>query len=806
MVASSLLTESEKANAAKRISHWLDIESNQKSAQSLREFIEEYFPGCESLYISLREGDVMENTELGDKKIPRFVVDIVGIELFEGKHGKKIRKMLLEGVYAKDYELLRRFWNETGDRNWDAEYARIIMNRLVGKKWIPGGGWTRQFVRVLGFSVKFSGIASPQKPENMESVEKRVHLNPLENFQENIKSQILEVLKKNNSSENRCILWLPTGAGKTRTAAEAMIAWWKTRPSSARWIVWIAHTEELCEQALQCFRQLWEESGDEGTTLNIHRVWGGRGMPDPNDEGIIVAGIDQLYSMIPKKGGEELEDEVGRIREDVGLVIVDEAHRSFAPSYTRVLGSLGLTRYPDNSSQVPFVGLTATPFRTSEDETRSLLRKFCDNILWPNPAFAPGDSFSDKWRDWGFVIDRLTEEKVLSRPQFHYLETSSKFEMDERETRFLEEKNLLPPKLLERVGSNTKRNLEVFRSIKEWADRGRIILFFGANLNQAVMMSKFLNENGIKSAVITGETRYGTRQRYVRMFRENRIQVLCNYQVLTTGFDAPKIDTIIIARPTGSRSLYEQMIGRGLRGTKFGGTDECDIVTVIDNILNHERRRIKLGYEEYAESAKAITDSELKKIHDITDRFSPTGNARCVEPSIPRPGAVFTEKQLHEKFMVPTSGGIRFTNRHNTVLLIDSNAGTYENLADKGAGTVVYTGTGQGDQGFASGIGKFNARVRDSANYTVLYFHKPERNRIVFKYPVRFESFYYESEKNQLGRQMRVIKFRLRIILAQCPSCNKIASTGEEIDEMFGFRRSNGKRIRQSWCRECRGP
>ena len=127
-------------------------------------------------------------------------------------------------------------------------------------------------------------------------------------------------------------------------------------------------------------------------------------------------------------------------------------------------------------------------------------------------------------------------------------------------------------------------------------------------------------------------------------------------------------------------------------------------------------------------------------------------------------------------------------------------------LLTTGAGTVVYTGTGQGDQGFASGIGKFNARVRDSANYTVLYFHKPERNRIVFKYPVRFESFYYESEKNQLGRQMRVIKFRLRIILAQCPSCNEIASTNEEIDEMFGFRRSNGKRIRQSWCRECRGP
>ena len=151
------------------------------------------------------------------------------------------------------------------------------------------------------------------------------------------------------------------------------------------------------------------------------------------------------------------------------------------------------------------------------------------------------------------------------------------------------------------MGGDIARNLEVFSAIKRRANRGGTILFFGASLNQAVMMSKVLNENGICSAVITGETRPGARLTYVEMFRDSRIQVLCNYQVLTTGFDAPRVDTVVIARPTGSRGLYEQMMGRGLRGEKFGGTKHCEIITVRDNISRYETERIKLGYDEYEE-------------------------------------------------------------------------------------------------------------------------------------------------------------------------------------------------------------
>jgi superfamily II DNA or RNA helicase len=55
-------------------------------------------------------------------------------------------------------------------------------------------------------------------------------------------------------------------------------------------------------------------------------------------------------------------------------------------------------------------------------------------------------------------------------------------------------------------------------------------------------------------------------------------------EVLTTGFDAPKIDTLVMCRPTLSAILYEQMVGRGLRGPMMGGTETCEIVDFTDNL------------------------------------------------------------------------------------------------------------------------------------------------------------------------------------------------------------------------------
>ncbi len=81
-----------------------------------------------------------------------------------------------------------------------------------------------------------------------------------------------------------------------------------------------------------------------------------------------------------------------------------------------------------------------------------------------------------------------------------------------------------------------------------------------------------------------GSTRPAMRRSLIERFRRGELSVLCNYGVLTTGFDAPKVRCVVVARPTASPILYEQMVGRGMRGPEFGGTERCLVIDVNDNI------------------------------------------------------------------------------------------------------------------------------------------------------------------------------------------------------------------------------
>jgi DNA repair protein RadD len=96
--------------------------------------------------------------------------------------------------------------------------------------------------------------------------------------------------------------------------------------------------------------------------------------------------------------------------------------------------------------------------------------------------------------------------------------------------------------------------------------------------------------------VVSGATRDVTRRRVIGEFKNQSLRVLCNCEVLTTGFDAPRVTHVVIGRPTVSRVLYEQIVGRGLRGPKFGGTETCTIIDCHDEISG---TRPTLGYESF---------------------------------------------------------------------------------------------------------------------------------------------------------------------------------------------------------------
>lgn len=89
---------------------------------------------------------------------------------------------------------------------------------------------------------------------------------------------------------------------------------------------------------------------------------------------------------------------------------------------------------------------------------------------------------------------------------------------------------------------------------------------------------------GIPAAAVSRTTPTSSRRYFLERFQRGEIRVLCNHSVLTTGFDAPKTDMVLIARQVFSPVRYMQIVGRGMRGEKNGGTSSCRLVTVVDNL------------------------------------------------------------------------------------------------------------------------------------------------------------------------------------------------------------------------------
>src|SRR5262249_31710062 len=142
-------------------------------------------------------------------------------------------------------------------------------------RWIPGKGTALQFVRAACFPREFMGIPADDAPADFEYLEGRLDLKPLEHFQLEVQAKLARVLQ---TPGGRAIVTLPTGGGKTRVAVDSVrdylsARWHEGASQTGRAVLWLAHTEELCEQAYLCFRQVWQASHAVCPLLLI-RFWG----------------------------------------------------------------------------------------------------------------------------------------------------------------------------------------------------------------------------------------------------------------------------------------------------------------------------------------------------------------------------------------------------------------------------------------------------------------------------------------------------------------------------------------------------
>ncbi|TYB96301.1 DEAD/DEAH box helicase [Micromonospora sp. WP24] len=481
----------------------------------------------------------------------------------------RIPQPVLEAVAASEGPLDDRTVAELALDVFGSAVLREYRNDLdrlsldVPEQW-AGGHRARRLVTDLGFPLTFAGERQPAL-EATVVVDGPAVFPPLHEYQEIMVRRIRSVVE--SRPPLRGMLCLPTGAGKTRTAVQALIESMRDEElQRSRPILWIAQSEELCEQAVHSWQSAWRSLGG-AARLTISRLWSGN-TADPTTDGfhLVVATDAKLAVSIGSPDYEWLRD--------AQCVIIDEAHTSLSPRYTSVLAWLGITPH---RTRCPLIGLTATPFiGTNAPETERLTRRYNRNrldfdvdgreVLGPRP------------------YQSLQEMGVLARIRHREL-SGATIRLSESERADAAVHPWLPTSAENRLAADHERTMMLVKEIaalpQQWP-----ILVFATSVEHAHVLAALLNRRGVESAAVTGSTEDGLRRQTIRRFRDGEIKVLTNYNVLTQGFDAPATRAIVVARPTYSPNVYQQMIGRGLRGPRNRGKEECLVLDVADNVTH----------------------------------------------------------------------------------------------------------------------------------------------------------------------------------------------------------------------------
>jgi len=378
-------------------------------------------------------------------------------------------------------------------------------------------------------------------------------------YQKKALTRTIEKLKK----DQRCLLHMPTGSGKTRVAMNAVARYLKERENSV--IIWLAYNKELCEQAAEEFIKAWGMLGDR--KINLVRFYGNEYEWKDISDGLIIAGLSKIWEFSKKE-----ITALANLAPKVSLIVFDEAHSAIAETYLDIINEILILN--ESSS---LLGLSATPGRTWEwsEEDEKLAKLFDQNKVSLN------------MRNYDSPIKYLIDHGYLANPIFNPLNIEKNL-LTTYDLHRIQENFEIPTYVLSKLEKDDFRNAKIILKVMDLIkkDHSRILLF-AISVDHSNTLASILQYYNYNAHSITSQTDDYTRSQIIENFKEEggEPMILCNYGVLTTGFDAPKTSAGIITRPTKSIVLYSQMIGRITRGPKVGGTQEAEIWTVVDTNL-----------------------------------------------------------------------------------------------------------------------------------------------------------------------------------------------------------------------------
>lgn len=392
-------------------------------------------------------------------------------------------------------------------------------------------------------------------------------------------TNLMNWLEKDIPGNKGGILVLPTGGGKTFTAVRFLC---QGPLSKGYKVLWLAHTHHLLEQAYYSFgpREIDQSRGFEvgyiqepREKLNVRVVSGTQEhfniqQIEPDDD-VIISTLQTVSSGYKRK-----QPHLMKFLESAGdklFVIFDEAHHSPAPSYRNLILNLR-----EQFSQMYLLGLTATPTYTDDKKKGWLKELFPQDILYQ------------------VTLNELMAQSILAKPLFEDPHTDFEPDFDEREyKKWVNTYRDLPENIIDQLAQNRSRNQFIARAYAKNKDKYGKTLIFADRWSQCVQLCEFLRKEGIKAGTMfshvhqTGSGRIigggDANAKVLDKFRNDELDVLVNIRMLTEGTDVPDVNTVFLTRQTTSKILLTQMIGRALRGPKFGGTDLAYVVSFVDS-------------------------------------------------------------------------------------------------------------------------------------------------------------------------------------------------------------------------------
>ena len=286
----------------------------------------------------------------------------------------------------------------------------------------------------------------------------------------------------------------------------------------------------------------------------------------------------------------------------IKYVILDECHllnpKNLKGMYNKFFSAIGNPRV---------MGLTATPYRLVNTYNRINGYNFEVNIcLQTINRIYP---FFFKKIAYEKPIQELFNEGYLSKVE--YINCDEEFDVSQLELNstggdFNKEK-------LESYLNQSKRLSKAYQAILDIKDKVKHILVFASSKRQARAIKQLLLNENLPVSIVFGDTNINVRDNILNNFKKGYIKIVINVGVLTTGFDFPELDCVVIIRPTISLALYYQMIGRGVRISPSKA--KCYVLDCCNNVERLGRiETIKLGVED---GFKTIVETEVGKISGV---------------------------------------------------------------------------------------------------------------------------------------------------------------------------------------------